>query len=129
MVVVALGVLFVVAGVCLYQSPPDADQQWVWTIWMIAAGVFALTFAWRFDSAAWWQISRIFAVVGVMSRSGAIITRWAHGTLDPWLSVAGLALFAIGTITIYQFWSSTLRYWSGRVALTEEHRQPRRRGR
>lgn len=118
-----VGGMFIVAGVCfLVSQSSDLTSWWPWSVGLIAAGVSCLMFAWHIDSASWWWWSRTLAVIGLIARIGSVLELWTNGVLDAARAIGGISVLAISTVAVFNMWSSSLRYWSQRTALTHEHR-------
>lgn len=116
--IVVLGICFAVASFSYYQARDvEVYLPWLWPAWLACAAVACFAFALRLDSAALWQTSRVFVVIGTGSRVVSILTRAVEGTLpNGWSGLGGGAIYFGAAVAFHRLWSVDFRYWSRRAS-------------
>lgn len=115
-VIVFIGVLFLISGYGFWVARDvEIYLPLVWPVWMLCAGVSCIVFAFSIHSAFWWQTSRIFVVIGALSRVGSLLSRALAGELpNPWSALGGAALYLICASALFRLWDVEFRWWSRR---------------
>lgn len=117
-VLVIMGALLVLAASGYYASRDvEIFIPWLWPTWLLVAGMSCFAFAARFESAHWWQISRVLVVIGVLSRSFSIFLRAVNSELpSAGAGLGGACIYLIGAAALYRVWTVDFRRQSRRAA-------------